>query len=426
MIDKKTAIEIIETSLEDIKNKKIVEREEMGDLIKYLGYKHAIAVSGIRRSGKTYLLFQLIKKLLNEGKDVAYINFEDPRFDENVEQLNTIYASFLEHKRTKGKIYFFFDEIQNIKKWEKWISSMYEKDIKFIVSGSNASLLASEFSKSLSGRHKLIEIYPIDFKQCLYFKNKSLLDKSKWNITEKMAGIKKLLNEYLHYGGFPEVLFENKKDVLKDYFEDIIARDIMARHNIKFKQSLKELAFILLTNISSLHSLYSLNKTIKARSINTIKDYLMFLEDTYLIIKIPFFSFSLKKQISNSFKVYSVDPGLRNAVSFRFSQDMGKLYENAVAVKLVKDFNKENIYYWKNYLHEEVDFVVKEGNKIKELIQVSYEINDKTRKREINSLLKAGKELKCNNLLVINEDYEAEEKIDNKKIKFIPLWKWLL
>jgi len=427
MIDKNTAMEIIATSLADIKKKKIIEREEINWLIDYLDYKQIIAVSGIRRSGKTYLLFQLVKMLLEKGKNVVYINFEDPRFDEDAEQLNTIYTTFLENKEKEGKISFFFDEIQNIKKWEKWIASMYEKKIKFFVSGSNASLLAGEFSKSLSGRHKILRIYPLDFKQFLYFKNNSLLNKKDWHVTEKMAEIKKLLNEYLHYGGFPEVVFEGRKDVLKDYFEDILIRDIITRYNLKFKQSLKELAYILLTNISSLHSLYSLNKIIKARSINTIKNYLMFLEDAYLILKIPFFSFSAKKQLANPFKVYSIDVGMRNSVSFRFSQDIGKIYENVVAVELIKKFDKENIFYWKTSKYEEVDFVIKEGLKIKQLIQVCYDIgNIETKKKEVKTLIKSSEELKCKDLLIITEDKEGEEIIKKKKIKYIPLWKWLL
>ena len=427
MINKITAREIIDTSLNEIKNKKIVNRAEAEILEKYLDYKQIVALSGVRRCGKTYILFQFIKMLMEENKNAAYINFEDPRFDDSVEQLDILYKAFLEYTEKNGKIYFFLDEIQNIGKWERWLAAMYEKDIKFFVSGSNASLLAGEFSKSLSGRHKLIKIYPLSFKQFIFLKDSSLAGEKKWHVTEETSRIKKLLKEYLHYGGFPEVVFNGRKDILRDYFEDIITKDIISRHNLKFKQSLKELAFFLMTNISSLHSLYSLNKTIQARSINTIKNYLMFLEDAYLLVKIPFFSFSLKKQQANPFKIYSIDVGMRNAVSFRFSEDIGKIYENAVAIELVKRFDKENIFYWKSSKHEEVDFVVKKGLKIGQLIQVCYNIDDQeTKKREIKPLLKASKELKCKNLIVVTEDRESEEKLKGGKVKFIPLWKWLL
>ncbi len=291
MINKTAAKEIIATFLNEIKSKKVIARDEIGIVEDYLSSKHIVALSGVRRCGKTYIMFQMIKKLIEKSLNVAYINFEDPRFDENFEQLDIIYQAFLESYEEKGKIYFFFDEIQNIKKWEKWMNSMYEKNIKFFVSGSNASLLAGEFSKSLSGRHKLVKLFPLDFRQVVSFKDSSLLEENKKYVTENKIKIKKLLAEYLNYGGFPEVVFSSTKDILKDYFDDIIAKDIISRHNLKFKQSLKELAVFLLTNISSLHSLYSLNNTIQARSINTIKNYLMFLEDAYLIAKVPFFSF---------------------------------------------------------------------------------------------------------------------------------------
>lgn len=427
MIDKKVAIEIIETSLNDIKKKVIVDRAEISMLVNHLDYKHVSSLSGVRRSGKTYLIFQLIKNLLEKGKSVVYVNFENPRFDGDVRQLDILYQSFLEHEKREGKIYFFLDEIQNIVKWEKWVASMYEKDIKFFVTGSNASLLKGEFSTSLSGRHKLIEVYPLDFKQFLLSRKPGLADKKSWYIVEKIAEIKRLLKEYLHYGGFPEVVFNNRKDILGDYFEDILSRDIIQRYNLKYNQSLRELGFLLLTNISSFHSLYSLNKIVQSRSINTIKNYLMFLEDAYLIIRIPFFSFSVKKQLSNPFKIYALDVGMRNAVCFRFSEDIGKIYENVVAINLIRRFEKKNIFYWKNEKHEEVDFIVRQGTKVKELIQVCYEINlDKTKDREVKALLKASRELKCNSLLIITEDKETEEIIEKKKIKYVPLWKWLL
>tara|TARA_Y100000310_G_C20688645_1_gene820739 strand:+ start:2896 stop:4188 length:1293 start_codon:yes stop_codon:yes gene_type:complete len=427
MIDTKIAKEMIATSLDDIKKKQVITRAESKVVSTFMNYKHAIAVSGIRRSGKTYLIFQLVKKLLNENKLVMYINFEDPRFDERVDQLDILYKSFLEEYGKKEKLYFFLDEIQNISKWEKWVSSMYEKDIKFFVSGSNASLLMGEFSKSLTGRHKRIELYPLNFQQIVSYIDPELCNPKNWHNVERKSEIKRILSRYMQYGGFPEVVFNKQNDIILDYFDDIVSKDIIARHNISFKQSLKELAVLLLTNISSLHSLNSLNKTIQARSINTIKNYLMYLIDAYLIFKVPLFSYSLNKQNVNPFKVYAIDPGIRNAVSFRFSQDMGKLYENAVALELIQKGQGKNIYYWKSSKQEEVDFVVRKGLNITQLIQVCYDISDpKTRKRELKALCEASKDLKCKNLLVITEDQESEELFEDTKINLIPLWKWLL
>lgn len=427
MLNQQTIREVIDTELEDIKKKKIVQREEVLFLKEHLKSKKIVAVSGVRRSGKTYLLFQLIQELLR-GKlsnNILYVNFEDDKFTNQVSQLDLIYKTFLEYKNPKGKIYFFLDEIQNISRWEKWLARMHEKNIKFFISGSNTSLLSSEFSKSLTGRHKLIEIFPLSFQQFVAFKNKELLNLSL--SVPKVSKTKHLLESYLKLGGFPEVVYDGQPDVLKDYFKDIISRDIILRRNIKFKQSLKETAVILMTNIACLHSLYSLNKILQARSINTIKNYLSFLEESYLIFRVPFFAFSLRRQLANPFKIYAIDLGLRNKVSFNFSRDIGWLYENAAAIELIRRFGQENIFYWKNIKHQEVDFIVRRALKIDQLIQACYDFGDKnTKKREITSLLNASRELKCDDLLIITCDEEKEEKIKGKKIKFVPLWKWLL
>ncbi len=422
-MDKEIIKEIIETWLNDIPKKKIINRPEIKAVEKFIDYKHITTLSGVRRSGKTYILFQLINKLRN---NTVYINFEDERFSDNVNQLSFIYETFLEYKNPTGKLYFFLDEIQNINGWEKWIAKMYEKNIKFFISGSNASLLSSEFSKSLTGRHTVTEIFPLSFREFLLFKDKEILNKSAYYIVEKRAKIKNLFHEYLRYGGFPEVIYDGKKDILLQYFNDILTKDIILRHNIKFKASLKEVALLLITNISSLHSLYSLNKIIQARSINTIKNYVMFMEEAHLLFKIPYFSFSIKKQLANPFKIYCVDNGLRNAASFRFSEDMGKIYENIVAIELIRRYKKENIFYWKKE-DSELDFLIKQGINIRHLIQVCYDTkNQQTKKREIKSLLGAMKEFKVNVGTIITDDQEGEEKINSKKIKYIPLWKWLL
>ncbi len=423
MISRSEAKELIATNLNDINAKDIVDRQESDELESHLNKKQVTAISGVRRSGKTYLMFQLIKKLSN----AAYVNFENPRFDDSLKQLDTIYEAMLEYYKEGGRMHLFLDEIQNIRGWERWVATMYEKNIKFFVSGSNASLLASEFSKSLSGRHKLVRIYPLSFSQFLNHRNPGIASKKQQLVTENKAWIMGLLEEYLHYGGFPEVVFEGRDDMLKDYFEDILTKDIIARHNLKFKQSLKELAHNLITNISSPHSLYSLNKLIQARSINTIKNYLLYLEDAYLIIRIPYFSYSIRKQRVNPFKIYCIDTGMRNAVSFRFSSDMGKLYENTVALELVRRNTRDNIFYWKTSKHEEVDFLVKEGNSIKQAIQVCYDLEDpKTRERETKSLVRACEHFKLEEGTIITNDTSSEENINSIRIRFRPLWEWLL
>jgi predicted AAA+ superfamily ATPase len=426
MLDKSVIQEIIDTWLADIDKKEIIPREEYKLLEKYIGYKHAVVISGVRRVGKTYLMFQLIQKLLQKyPKNILYINFEDERFTDDAGQLDFIYKAFLEFKNTQGTLYFFFDEIQNIKGWEKWLARMYEKNIKFYVSGSNASLLSTEFSKSLTGRYKLIQIFPLSFLQYADYKNNKLLSASFYTV-ENAAKLKKLLSQYLRWGGFPEVVYEDKKDLLQDYFRDIITRDVIGKQNIRYKQALREIALILMTNVGRSHSLYSLNKIMQGKSINTIKNYLSYLEEAYLLFSVPYHSFSLKKQRANPFKIYAVDNGLRNAVSFRFSKDIGWLYENTVAIELIKRHNRENIFYWKKARKGEVDFVVREGTEVKQLIQVCFDYNDETKKRELKGLISGSKQLECNNLLLLAAEAEGQETIEGRKVAIIPLWRWLV
>jgi len=399
------------------------------DAEKYLNIKEVLVITGARRSGKTFFMYQLINQLLSKlpKQNILYINFEDERLAFiGREDLNAIYEAFLELNNPEGKLYFFFDEIQNVPLWEKWISRMYEKDIKFVISGSNASLLSSEFSAALTGRNIGTSIFPFSFREFLSVREPELLSLQPNEIlyvSENKAKIKRLFTEYINAGGFPEVVLENKKEILPQYFKDILYRDIIARKNIKFKESIEKLALYLIANTSSLTSFYRLKKIIEARSINTIKNYVSFLEEAFLIFRVPLFSYSLKQQIYNPFKVYCVDTGLRNAVSFRFMEDFGKLAENLVFLQL-KRMGKE-VYYWKD--KGEVDFVIKEGLKPKHLIQVCWNVSDsKARSREVSALVKCAEKFSLNEGIVLTEDYAAEERLDDIRIKFVPMWCWML
>jgi len=399
------------------------------DAEKYLNIKEVLVITGARRSGKTFFMYQLINQLLSKlpKQNILYINFEDERLAFiGREDLNAIYEAFLELNNPEGKLYFFFDEIQNVPLWEKWISRMYEKDIKFVISGSNASLLSSEFSAALTGRNIGTSIFPFSFREFLSVREPELLSLQPNEIlyvSENRAKIKRLFTEYINAGGFPEVVLENKKEILPQYFKDILYRDIIARKNIKFKESIEKLALYLIANTSSLTSFYRLKKIIEARSINTIKNYVSFLEEAFLIFRVPLFSYSLKQQIYNPFKVYCVDTGLRNAVSFRFMEDFGKLAENLVFLQL-KRMGKE-VYYWKD--KGEVDFVIKEGLKPKHLIQVCWNVSDsKARSREVSALVKCAEKFSLNEGIVLTEDYAAEERLDDIRIKFVPMWCWML
>ena len=383
-------------------------------------------------------MFSKIKELLKkvDKKSIIYINFENRKlFPLKKEYFNEIIEFIhFENLLDKGKIYLFLDEVQKIDGWEKYIRSIYDEfkgKIKIFVSGSNASLLSKDYGTLLTGRHLSKTLMPLSFKEFLRFKKYEI----KKVLTEKdRANIKKFLEEYLDFGGFPEVvLSENKEQMLSQLFNDILTKDILSR-NIRKESTIEEFSYYLAGNVSSLLSFNKMANYFKSRgikiSVPTIENYFKLIKNSFLFFDNLIFSYKIKDQFQNPRKIYCIDNGIFNFIGLKFSRDYGKMYENAVFLKLKKksfDNYLINIFYWKNIQHEEVDFVIKEGIKVIQLIQACYSIeNVEIKKREIKALIKASNELKCNDLFIITKSYENEEKIDNKKIKFIPLWKWLL
>jgi len=399
-------------------------------------------IVGIRRCGKTFLMFDEIKKILKktDKKSTIYINFENRKlFPLKKEYFNEIIEFiYSEELLEKGKVYLFLDEIQRISGWEKFIRSIYDEfkgKIKIFVSGSSANLLSKEYGSLLTGRHITTTLMPLSFKEFLNFKNYELPKV----VTEKeKTKIKKFFNEYIKFGGFPEVvLSKNKEQILNQLFSDIISRDILGRA-VRKENILEEFAHYLAGNVTSLLSFNKMANYFKSRgvkvSVQTLENYFWLIKNSFLFFDNLIFSYKIKNQLQNPKKIYCIDNGIINLIGFKFSRDYGKLYENTVFLELKrKHINNASasIFYWQNPRHEEVDFVLKEGLKIKQLIQVCCDISDlETKEREIRALLKASKELKCKNLLMITGDYEAEEKAEwfglKGKIVFMPLWRALL
>lgn len=395
-------------------------------------------IVGIRRCGKTFLMFSKIKELLKkvDKKSVIYINFENRKlFPLKKEYFNEIVELIHSEKLLgRGKVYLFLDEVQKVEGWERYVRSIYDEfkgKIKIFVSGSNASLLSKDYGALLTGRHLSKTLMPLSFKEFLRFKRYGI---SKILTEKDRANIKKFLEEYLNFGGFPEVvLSENKEQILSQLFNDILSRDILSR-NIRKESVVEEFSYYLAGNVASLLSFNKIANYFKSRgikiSVPTIENYFGLIKNSFLFFDDLIFSYKIKDQFQNPRKIYCIDNGIFSFIGLKFSKDYGKMYENAVFLKLKKeslDNRLMNVFYWKNIQHEEVDFVIKEGLKVRQLIQVCYNIeNLETKKREVRALIKASKELKCKNLLVITKSYESEEKIDGKKIFFVPLWKWLL
>ena len=399
-----------------IKELKGEERPSYKYLIGSIKIREITIITGIRRSGKSTLMYQMIHNLIKNGvnpKNILFINLEDKKLIND--SLDEIYLSYRESLNPAGKAYVFLDEIHKKEGWEHWIRKKYDlkTNDKFVISGSSSYLLKKEYSTLLTGRNLTFDVFPLSFEEFLLFKELKI-DKNNVNkgilLERTKLLILKNLKEYIHFGGFPEVFFkqeEYKIKVLEQYFDDILYKDIIDRYNLN-TQKVKDLALFLLNNFTGIVSLRNMRNSLKI-SYDTIKDYLSYFKEAFLFFTLDHFSYSFKEQKTLASKVYCIDNGLRNAVSFKFSGDDGKLVENLVYTELIRRKN-------------EVDFIIKgEDNKLT-AINVSYtnDINE----REIKALLEFKKEFRSQvkELMVITKDHKEEKD----GIKFVPLWLWLI
>ncbi len=389
-----------------------------------------ITIIGARRSGKTYFLYQLMDKLppTVERSDIIYINFEDERLSLKAEDLNLILESYYELYPTKKKpLYFFFDEIQNIQNWEKFVRRIYDTISKNIfITGSSSKLLSKEIATSLRGRSISYEIYPLMFDEYLKFKD---IDAADVSSTKNKAKIVNAFSQYLYSGGFPETINFNKElrlKTLQSYLDVMIYRDIIERYEVKNPIALKYFIKKSLSNVSNYLSVNKLFNELKSAGIKISKDsiyeFINYANDCYLFFLVNIYSESINVQNTNDKKLYCIDNGLANLVSFRFSEDKGRLLENIVNLHL-KRMGYEVFYF---YNKRECDFVIQEGMKIRKVIQVTYELNSNNREREFQGLLEAMKYFKLKNGIILTNDHEEVMDIDGFKIVITPAWKWAL
>jgi hypothetical protein len=414
----------------------IPRRDYTDKLVEFLKYDKVISIIGVRRAGKSFIIRQLAKELIKNGLDrqkTLMVNFEEPVFeDSKLKDLLKIYESYVEIIKPTGKPFVFLDEIQNVPKWEKFVRSLNERKEAFItISGSSSKLLSEELATVLAGRQIYFEIFPLSLRGFLNFKNIEIKDIK--DVLLNSQKIKSLIWDYLKFGGFPEVVISENEDyklrVLRSYYDDIVTKDVVRRFKVRKVEELRSLAKFYLTNIASQVTLNSISKFLKLPT-ETVRRFSDYIETSKAIFFVKRFSFSFKKQEKSPRKVYSTDTGLANAVGFRFSENYGRLMENVVAIELKRRQSKNTlieVYYWKDYTGREVDFLVKEGSNIRELIQVTFASErNEIEERELKTLIRANKEIGCKELSMITWDYESEEKLKGRNIKFIPLWKWLL
>lgn len=419
---------LIRDYLTEFSKKKLDESIIPRELEVPLNEKFVVSIVGPRRSGKTFYFFQLINKAGKENS--IYLNFEDTRlFDIKFREIRDLIREFAELLGRYPK-YIFLDEIQNVKNWESAVRELYDTfKYHIFITGSSSKLLSKEISTQMRGRSLTYMFLPFSFSEfliCKDFKTEKLTK-------DEESLIKHLLKEYLEFGGFPDVVLSAPKErILKEYFDAILFKDVVERHNVRNLHLVNLIFKQMVNNFSKEFSINTLYNNFKSHGVKVSKDtvykYLNYFEDSVSVFFLKRHSKKLKIKESWPRKVYLSDTGLSKIL--RSSEDLGKLMENCVFLQLLRLKNERpltDINYYKDYTGKEVDFVVKEGSKIKQLVQVTYASSlEDIRENEIKNLIQTSRDLKCKELQIITWDYKARRKVGGHFIRFMPLWKWLL
>lgn len=412
------------------------DREYQSDILSSFENDHIIFLTGVRRSGKSYLL-KIVKKLavkeIQPGdRNFLYINFEDERLvNIEADELSGIIELYVRLYKPdfSKKIFLLFDEIQNVPHWDRWINRLYEqKRFKIFITGSNASILKEETGELLTGRSISIEIFPLSFKEYFYnFKKEPVVTEKDFYDIQGRAGVLSAFEEYVKSGGFPEYLKTGNYLILQEYFKDIIQRDIIYRYSIRYKKELKEMAKIIISGPGNILSFKNMASAVGLKNLSTVKNYIDYLRESYLVFGISLFSPSVKKQIFNPDKFYGIDPGLYSAVSFSISENIGPLIENIVFLELKRRLRGiEELFYYKSRTGTEIDFVLKEKGRLR-LIQVSYDLsNEDTFRREKRALVQGAKELGIAEGMIINGNIKERLVEEGITISIVPVSEFLL
>lgn len=336
-----------------------------------------------------------------------------------------MFESYLSLKSPSGKIFLFLDEIQFFKDWQVFVKDLYEKGgVKIFLTGSNSQLISEEMSSLLSGRALVKNIKPFNFKEMVRISNIKLNEEQ---LIVNNNRVKKIFDDFLSFGGFPEIVLEQKqylkKEILNNYYKNILYQDIVSRFSIKKSDKIESLLIYILSNIGKPYSYNSLSKIINV-SDKTIKEYMSYFRYSLMIFELNNFHYSLKKQEKLPKKAYSIDNGFINTVSFSMQEDYGRALENLIFISLLNSNYK--LFYYSQRNKGECDFIVKEKNKIIKLIQVTKILNADNEKREIKGLLSAMEEFNLKKGYIITKDQEELRVVNNKEIRIIPAYKWLI
>lgn len=376
-------------------------------------------ITGPRRAGKS--VFSL---LLLRGKRFAYLNIDDDKllkeFDEEhiMQVLKEVYSDY---------DYLLLDEPQNLPNWDLWVSKLYRRGYNLVITGSNSNLLSSEMASLLTGRYLSIEILPFSLRETLEYR------KSNFNpaLPEDKADFMLQVEDYFHYGGYPEII--NNRDITESYlktlFDSIIMKDIVRRYKVRKVEELYQFATYMISIFTSPFTYSSITEELGLSSKTTVQKFYTYLKNCYLFFYLPRYNHKLKLMQKAPQKVYIVDNGFLSSSAFQISENKGRLLENLVLLEFIRRKYEigKNLFYYRNQSDKEVDFVVRENNVVRQLVQVCWDMsNPKTQKREIGSLMACAKDFPNGELFVITWNEQKEITMNEKIIHVIPYYKWCL
>lgn len=404
---------------DDLASRPYYTRKHIQDVAPYLEANVIKLITGPRRAGKSVYALQILS-----GKNYAYLNFDDTQllgaFNEDavMQALAEVYP---------GYEYLLLDEIQNLDSWDAWVSKLYRRGVNLVITGSNANLLSSEMSTLLTGRYVEIQILPFSMEETLKYREVPV----NAELPDEKAKLFIEMDDYLKKGGYPEIVKnrEIEQAYLTALFDSIILKDVAQRHKIRKITELYDLADYLISNYSNPLSYNEIAEELSLGSVTTVKKFCGYLAEPYLFFYLPRFNNKLKEMKKAPRKVYVVDNGLIYTRSFELSSNNGRQLENMVFIELLRrgyDL-KKSLFYYRTSNDKEVDFVIRDGRKVTSLVQVSYDISKtKTRERELDALVKASEELKCDNLMLISWNHDGSVEYRGKSIRIISMDKWFI
>lgn len=396
-------------------------RDSLASVKDLIGIPKVKVIVGVRRCGKSTLLYQIIDYLIRENlaepNEIVLMNFDDARF--RAVSVDKIYETYIEMQRPK-KIFLFLDEVHKAKDWVSLVRRLSDqRKADIFVTDSSSYYIPRDYARVLTGRKLEMELYPFSFSEYLKFYN---VDIRPYGM-ENRSALRGYLRDFMRYGGFPEVHVYRHiwKKILIGYFDDIITQDVVSRFSVDYRK-VNDLAYYLISNIGQRITLRKL-RNILGLGLDTIEKYLDHLESVYMIFTVRRYSTKVKEQIVSPRKIYAIDTGLANVIGYTSSENLGPTLENLVFIEL-KRRGYDLFYYQSN--DKEIDFIVLENRRIVELINVAYTLeNEKTRRREINSLISGMRKLNTSRATIITWDESETIEIGTKRIRVIPAYEWL-